>query len=61
MNFNDISVVVQGAIDKKLTPICLKSIRKYLPGAEIILSTWEGSDVENLDFDTIVLNHDPYG
>ena len=38
----DISVVVQGAIDKEWTPLCLKSIRKYLPESEIILSTWGG-------------------
>ena len=38
---NDISVVVQGAIDQINTPKCLRSIRKRLPGAEIILSTWE--------------------
>lgn len=55
----DISVVVQGAIDKVNTPICLKSIRKYLPGAEIILSTWEGSEVDGLDYDILVLNEDP--
>lgn len=55
----DISVVVQGAIDKENTPLCLKSIRKYLPNAEIILSTWEGSDVDGLDFDKLVLNKDP--
>ncbi|TXJ44182.1 hypothetical protein EPJ70_08075 [Brachyspira aalborgi] len=54
----DISVVVQGAIDKGYTPLCLKSIRKYLPESEIILSTWEGSDVENLDYDVLVLNKD---
>ena len=55
----DISVVVQGAIDKEYTPLCLKSIRKYLPESEIILSTWEGSDVDNLDYDVLVLNRDP--
>ena len=46
INSKDISVVVQGAIDKENTPKCLESIRKYLPDAEIILSTWEGSEVE---------------
>lgn len=55
----DITVVVQGAIDKENTPKSLKSIRKYLPDAEIIISTWEGSDVSNLDFDVLVLNKDP--
>lgn len=55
----DISVVVQGAISHTETPKCLNSIRKYLPDAEIILSTWENADVENLDYDILVLNKDP--
>ena len=55
----DISVVVQGAINSEVTPKCLESIRKYLPEAEIILSTWEGSDVVGLDYDKLVLNKDP--
>lgn len=54
----DISVIVQGAIDKN-TILCLKSIRKYLPDAEIILSTWENSDVSGLDYDKLVLGKDP--
>lgn len=57
----DISVVVQGAIDKVNTPKCLKSIRKILPRAEIVLSTWEKSDVNGLDYDILVLNKDPGG
>ena len=59
INSSNISVVVQGAIDKNITPKCLKSIRKFLPEAEIILSTWENSDVEGLDYDFLVLNQDP--
>ncbi|MEI0799674.1 WavE lipopolysaccharide synthesis family protein [Brachyspira intermedia] len=55
----DISIVVQGAIDEKYTINCLKSIRKYLPDSEIILSTWEGSNVNNLDYDILVLSQDP--
>ena len=55
----DISVVVQGAIDKNLTPKCLNSIKKYLPMAEIILSTWEGSDVEGCIYNKIIFNKDP--
>lgn len=57
--FNDISVVVQGAIDSINTSKCLSSIRKYLSGAEIILSTWEGSNVDGLDYDTVLFNKDP--
>lgn len=59
IKYNDISVIVQGAVNKKETPKCLKSIRRYLPGAEIILSTWEGTDVSGLDYDILVLNKDP--
>lgn len=58
---NEISVVVQGAIDKDNTAKCLKAIRQQLPQAEIILSTWEGSDTDGLDYDSLVLNKDPGG
>ncbi len=58
---SQISIIVQGAIDPKLTPDCLKSVRKHLPDAEIILSTWDGSNVDGLDCDILVLNADPGG
>ncbi len=61
INTQDITVVVQGAVDKKNTKLCLESIRKYLPGAEIVLSTWKDTDVTKLDFDKVVLNPDPGG
>ena len=61
INTEDISVVVQGAVDKENTPLCLKSIRKYLPGSEIILSTWKGTNIESLDYDKVMLNSDPGG
>ena len=59
INSHDISVVVQGAIDRVNTSLCLSSVRKYLPDAEIILSTWEGSSVRDLDFDILIFNKDP--
>lgn len=59
INFEDISVVVQGPIDKLHTAKCLKNIRKKLPGAKIVLSTWEDSEVEGLEYDTIVYSKDP--
>lgn len=55
----NISVIVQGGINRKETPACLKSVRRVLPGAQIILSTWEGSDTTGLDYDVLVLNQDP--
>lgn len=56
---DEISVVVQGEIERDATPKCLKSIRRFLPGAEIVLSTWEGRSCEGLDYDILVLNVDP--
>jgi hypothetical protein len=63
----DISFVVQGAIDRSIseangkpaTRNCLESIRRWYPGAEIVLSTWEGSDVSDLDYDVLVTSQDP--
>ena len=67
MNFEDISVVVQGPIigspedpyNKRLTYQCIESIRRHLPGAEIILSTWRGSSVKSLSHDILIENEDP--
>ncbi len=61
ISFSDISFVVQGGVDPVLTPQCLLSIRKYFPGAVIVLSSWAGSDVSGLDYDTLVLSDDPGG
>ena len=57
----DLSVVIQGAVTPCETIPCLKSIRKYLPAAQIILSTWKNSDVSPYDglYDILVLNDDP--
>ena len=54
----EISIVVQGAVNTQ-TPECLKSIREYLPDAEIILATYIGSDINGLDYDEVVLVEDP--
>lgn len=43
---NDISIILQGSIIKTETLKCLKSIRKFLPDSEVILSTWQGAEVE---------------
>ena len=62
----DISIVVQGPIIRNFeyysngwTNECLKRLRQHFPGAEIILSTWKGSDVSGLDYDILVENDDP--
>lgn len=66
-NFKDITVVVQGPVqtlngrqqEEGITYQCILSIRHHLPGAHIILSTWEGQDLTGLDYDELVLNVDP--
>jgi hypothetical protein len=60
--FNKTCIVVQGPVygkqtepyKKRFTQRCLESVRKYLPNAKIILSTWQGEDVSGLDFDVLV-------
>ncbi len=54
----DVAVIVQGAIGVE-TPFVTKSIRKYLPNAQIILSTWEQEDVEGCEYDIVIFNKDP--
>jgi hypothetical protein len=58
---NDISVVVQGPIHTQdnLTKRVLESVRTHLPDAELILSTWKGSQIDGLDCDVLLLNDDP--
>jgi hypothetical protein len=64
---NNLSVVIQGKVfgipgddyKKQLTLQCIESIREHLPDAEIILSTWEGSDISHLSYDKVVFSDDP--
>ena len=37
----EISFVIQGPVFPEYTEAVCKSIRKFAPGSEIILSTWE--------------------
>lgn len=39
INSNEISVVLQGAFDKRLTLEAIQSIKAFLPKCELILST----------------------
>ncbi|GJG88438.1 hypothetical protein tb265_36190 [Gemmatimonadetes bacterium T265] len=39
----------------------LESVRRHLPGAELVLSTWRGADVTGLPFDVLVESDDPGG
>ncbi len=55
----EITVVIQGAIDERFTAFSIESVRRFLPGAYIVISTWQGASVDNLDFDDVVFNKDP--
>lgn len=55
---SEITFVIQGALDQ-LTQKCIESINQYYKGSKIILSTWEGSNVDDFNVDEILLNKDP--
>lgn len=63
----DISVIVQGHVkgtrddpdEERWTYQSLSSVRKHLPDAELILSTFKECDVEGLPFDILVKSDDP--
>lgn len=67
IKFSDITVVVQGPVqayqgrDQQagITQVCLDSIRTHLPGARIILSTWEGQNCTGLAPDLLLQHPDP--
>ncbi len=56
----DISIVITGIVENT-TKQTLRSIKKYIPKSEIILSTWENSDLTDVKglYDKLVLNKDP--
>ncbi|WP_318441507.1 WavE lipopolysaccharide synthesis family protein [Photobacterium leiognathi] len=68
-DFSYISVVIQGPVnsyqerkqEEGVTKKCIESIRRYLPGSKVILSTWEGQNCEGLEPDILLLNKDPGG
>ena len=57
----EISIVLQGPIYKDITNRVCQRMRDLFPEAEIILSTWEGSDTQGLLYDVLVENKDPGG
>lgn len=61
---SDISVIIQGKIagdnrgTNSITKDVCMSVRKYLPNAEIIISTWEDEDCDDLEYDRIIYSQD---
>ena len=54
----ELSVIVQGPATASLRTVAA-SVRTWLPGAELIVSTWRGADVAGLDADVVVESDDP--
>jgi hypothetical protein len=60
IRLEQVSVVVQGLVDPEHTRLSVESVRRHLPGAEIIVSTWEGADVSMLPaVEDVVYSKDP--
>ena len=55
-----VSVVVQGPVGPA-TARCIDGVRRHLAGAELVLSTWDGTDTSRLDVDVVVTSPDPGG
>jgi hypothetical protein len=60
----DISVVIAGLVQRDfpsgdLSFNCIRSLRKNLPGAELILSTWTHCDTVGLDVDILIQIPEP--
>lgn len=56
---DEISVVIQGALGGELTEQVIESARAVLPGAEIVVSTWEGQRELAVEVDRRVESADP--
>jgi hypothetical protein len=58
----DVSFVLQGPVDRTgrgSTARACAAIRAHFPGAEIVISTWAGTDASGLDCDLVVESADP--
>ncbi|SCY71446.1 WavE lipopolysaccharide synthesis family protein [Butyrivibrio sp. INlla14] len=55
----DITVIIQGYFDRNVTPNTIRSVRKYLPEARVIVSTWEECDCKGVDCDLLIKSNDP--
>jgi hypothetical protein len=66
MENRDITFLLQGPIhnekykgDLSVTEFVIKSIRENFSGSKILISSWKKSNINNLDYDEIVLYDDP--
>lgn len=54
----EVSVVIQGPVGTGTKDV-VESVRRFLPSAQVVLSTWEGSSTGGLSVDEVVLSRDP--
>jgi len=59
-----VSVVIQGPLFRGRWPArgidaCIASVRRHLPGAEVVVSTWREENTTGLDVDQLVISDDP--
>lgn len=67
IRMNEICIVMQGPVCGKesdpynlqWTKQAIENIRNYMPGAQVILSTWEDADISGLSVDKTIFNKDP--
>lgn len=60
INSKDITFVIQGEIYKDIISESINNIHKFFPEAEIIISTWDGSNLDGIDCPNIILNPDRF-
>ncbi|SEP69686.1 WavE lipopolysaccharide synthesis [Lachnospiraceae bacterium RM5] len=57
--YDEITVIVQGPVEEIYTRLVIESIRRFLPGSKIVLSTWKDANIAELCVDELVINEDP--
>ncbi|WP_372880908.1 WavE lipopolysaccharide synthesis family protein [Psychromonas sp.] len=56
---SDITFVLQGPVIKDITILSIQKIKILFPGSQIILSTWENSQLSGIVVDKCILTADP--
>ncbi|MCE0493755.1 WavE lipopolysaccharide synthesis family protein [Vibrio salinus] len=59
MDFKDITFVIQGPVIESITKKSIDNVRKLFPSSFIILSTWKGENISNINADLVIENEDP--
>ena len=67
--FREITVIIHGPVihdpapgaPAGMTRAAVASVRKVMPGAKVLISTWAGSNAEGLGADAVVYSPDPGG